>query len=141
MLINGHKVDATQFAYDGNNKMYLIEDTHDLREAKMLQYEILDIKQLPETYNKASEFKFISNWKLGKKYVGQFEQAKFETVKEQVNMKKEYCIQVDVTMSGNVYVEASSKEEAIAMVDKMNFRASDLTNFYQIDAQVVDVEE
>ena len=54
---------------------------------------------------------------------------------------KEYCIQVDVTMSGNVYVEANSKEEAIAKVDKMNFRSSDLTNFYQVDAQIVDVEE
>ena len=54
---------------------------------------------------------------------------------------KEYCIQVDVTMSGNIYVEASSKEEAMAKVDKMNFRASDLTNFYQLDVQVVDVEK
>ena len=54
---------------------------------------------------------------------------------------KEYCIQVDVTMSGNVYVGADSKEEALAIVDKMNFRASDLTNFYQIDVQVVEIEE
>lgn len=61
--------------------------------------------------------------------------------KKEAPTMKEFCIQVDVTMSGNIYVDANSKEEALAIVDKMNFRASDLTNFYQIDAQIVDIEE
>ena len=54
---------------------------------------------------------------------------------------KEYCIQVDVTMSGNVYVDANSKEEALAIVDKMNFKQNDLNNFYQVDVQVVEIAE
>lgn len=54
---------------------------------------------------------------------------------------KEFCIRVDVTMSGSVYVDANSKEEAIAKVDKMNFKSSDLKDFYQIDVQIVDIEE
>lgn len=54
---------------------------------------------------------------------------------------KEFCIKVDVTMSGDVYIDANSKEEAIAKLNKMYFTASDLRNFYQIDVQIVEIEE
>lgn len=54
---------------------------------------------------------------------------------------KEFCIHVDVTMSGNVYVNASSEKEAREKVRAMNFTASDLTNFYELNLDIVDVEE
>ena len=56
-------------------------------------------------------------------------------------MKKEFCVQVDVTMSGNVYVKASSKEEAERIAREMDFVGSDLTSFYWLGTEVVDVEE
>ena len=54
---------------------------------------------------------------------------------------KEFCIRVDVTMSGDVYIDANSKEEAIAKLNKMNFTASDLRNFSVIGKDIIDIEE
>lgn len=57
-------------------------------------------------------------------------------------MKKEFCIHVDVTMSGNVYITASSGEEARKIIESQNFTASDINNnFYQIGLEIVDIEE
>ena len=56
-------------------------------------------------------------------------------------MSKEFCVQADVTMSGNIYVEAENEEEAIKKVRAMNFVASDLRNFYWLSTEIVDVGE
>lgn len=54
---------------------------------------------------------------------------------------KEFCIQVDVTMSGHMYISANSKEEALDKLQKMNFTASDLSGFSNIATDVIDIEE
>lgn len=54
---------------------------------------------------------------------------------------KEFCIHVDVTMSGNVYINANSKDEAMEKLQEMNFTSSDLNGFYQVDTVVVDIDE
>lgn len=54
---------------------------------------------------------------------------------------KEYSIHIDVTMSGNVYVSANSKEEAYKKAKEMSFVGSDLTNFYFLDSSIVEIEE
>lgn len=56
-------------------------------------------------------------------------------------MKKEFCVQVDVTMSGNVYVNASNEQEAMKLVREIKFTPNDLRNFYGVDLEIVDVEE
>lgn len=54
---------------------------------------------------------------------------------------KEFCIQVDVTMSGDVYINANSKEEALAKLQRMNFTGSDLSGFSNIATDVIAIEE
>jgi len=71
MKINGKNIDGKKFAYDGCHKIYVIEDKKDEKEAIDLCYSILNIKKLPETYYKSCPLRFISNWKLTKKYVEQ----------------------------------------------------------------------
>lgn len=78
MKINGKEIKAKQFAYDGCHKIYLIEDTDDLKEAKDIGYDIYDIKLLKETYDDSCSLRFINNWKLTEQIVPQFETAKFE---------------------------------------------------------------
>lgn len=78
MKINGKEIKAKQFAYDGCHKIYLIEDTDDLKEAKDIGYDIYDIKLLKETYDGSCSLRFINNWKLTEQIVPQFETAKFE---------------------------------------------------------------
>lgn len=78
MKINGKEIKAKQFAYDGCHKIYLIEDTDDLKDAKDIGYDIYDIKLLKETYDSSCSLRFINNWKLTEQIVPQFETAKFE---------------------------------------------------------------
>ena len=78
MKINGKEIKAKQFAYDGCHKIYLIEDTDDLKDAKDIGYDIYDIELLKETYDDSCSLRFINNWKLTKQIVPQFETAKFE---------------------------------------------------------------
>lgn len=78
MKINGKEIKAKQFAYDGCHKIYLIEDTDDLKDAKDIGYDIYDIKLLKETYDDSCSLRFINNWKLTEQIVPQFETAKFE---------------------------------------------------------------
>lgn len=82
MIINGKEVDMELFAYDGCHKIYLIEDSVDLREAQEMGYEIHYLQELEETYNNSCPLKFISNWKLNIRYVKQGEDAVFEYKKE-----------------------------------------------------------
>ena len=78
MKINGKEIKAKQFAYDGCHKIYLIEDTDDLKEAKDIGYDIYNIESLKETYDDSCSLRFINNWKLTEQIVPQFETAKFE---------------------------------------------------------------
>ena len=53
----------------------------------------------------------------------------------------EYRITIDVTMSGDIYVEADSIEEAKKHAEGMYFVASDLRNFHQISTELVEAQK
>lgn len=78
MKINNQETEVKKFAYDGCHKIYLIEDESDEKMALEYTYEILPIEELEETFEKSCSLRFISNWKLTKSFVRQFEDAVFE---------------------------------------------------------------
>lgn len=78
MKVNGKQIIGDKFAYDGCHKIYILEDKIDIADAKYYEYEIKDIETLEETFKNSCPLRFISNWKLTKHYVVQFEDAKFE---------------------------------------------------------------
>lgn len=78
MKINGIEVIGKYFAYDGCHKIYICESDMDIKVAEELKYEILPILELERMYKESCELRFISNWKLNKHYVKQFEEAVFE---------------------------------------------------------------
>lgn len=78
MRINGQEVIGDKFAFDGCHKIYIIEDEIDRKEAEEYDYQIFDLKEIQEKYENSCDLKFISNWKLDKRYVKQLEDATFE---------------------------------------------------------------
>lgn len=78
MKINNIDIIGNKVAYDDCHKIYIIEDEEDLQEAKKIGYSIYDIKDIVDIYENSCPLVFISNWKLNKHYVKQFESAKFE---------------------------------------------------------------
>ena len=74
MTINEQHTDAKEFAYDGCHKIYLLESEDDRYEAEDSGYEIHDIGSLRSMYNASCGLQFISNWKMDKSFVKQFEQ-------------------------------------------------------------------
>ena len=53
----------------------------------------------------------------------------------------EFRLTIDVTMSGDIYIEADNEAEAIKKFRDKYFVASDLTDFYQINTELVEVTE
>lgn len=78
MKVNGIEIIGSKFAYDGCHKIYIIEDENDERKALELGYDIFIMDELEDAWNNSCELRFISNWKLNKDYVKQFENATFE---------------------------------------------------------------
>lgn len=77
MKINGCEITAKQFAYEGCHKIYLLDDD-DVADAIDTGYDIYPIEQLEGVFDGSCELRFISNWKLDKQYVAQFEEALFK---------------------------------------------------------------
>ena len=74
MKINDVDVLGNRFAFDGCHKIYIIEDNNDYNEAVSCGYNIHDINELEHIYrDETCDLVFISNWKLTKRYVEQFE--------------------------------------------------------------------
>lgn len=53
----------------------------------------------------------------------------------------EFRLTVDVTMSGDIYIEADNEEEALDKFKNKYFVASDLRNFHQINTELVEMNE
>jgi len=51
----------------------------------------------------------------------------------------EYIIKLDVTLTGEIFVKAKTKKEAIEKVEKQLFFPNELYNFHQIDSLVREV--
>lgn len=56
-------------------------------------------------------------------------------------MKKTFSVNLDVTMNGNIYIEADSIEEAEKIAKEMRFTPSDLRNFHYFSTEIFDSEE
>ena len=54
---------------------------------------------------------------------------------------KKFLIQVDVTFSGNIEIEANTEAEAKALLKGETFVPSDIKNFWYLNSEVVDIEE
>ena len=63
-----------KFAYDNCHKIYIIEDEQDEQEAKEYGYNIYPIEDIKSAYYNSCSLRLISNWKLTKRYVKQFEE-------------------------------------------------------------------
>lgn len=77
MKINGKEVVGDKFAYDSCHKIYICEDVEDEEMMRGYGYLIHDIKYVKQAWEHSCELRFISNAKLTRKYVEQFEQATF----------------------------------------------------------------
>lgn len=75
--INGEPVDATEFAYDGCHKIYLIDGPEDRQEMLDDGYGecIFPISELPDVWDRSCGLKFINSADLKRRYVEQFEDA------------------------------------------------------------------
>lgn len=69
LVINGTATNATEFAYDGCHKIYLIETWKDYCEAKDAEYDILPISELRKAWENSCGLRFIYNWSLTKFFV------------------------------------------------------------------------
>ncbi len=77
MKVNNKEIKGNEFAYDGCHKIYIIEDLEDKVNAIELEYDILPITELKNTFINSCDLRFINNWKLNTIYVAQFEKAIF----------------------------------------------------------------
>lgn len=83
--INGIEVIGDKFAYDGCHKIYILEDTEDIKQATEIGYEILPIQKIEINYKLSCDLRFINNWKLDKTYVSQFYEEEHGEVKFEIN--------------------------------------------------------
>jgi len=78
MTINGIKIDAKEFAWDGCHKIYLLESNEDRYQAIKTGYEkIFPISKLEYIYQISCPLRFIRTWGL-ESVVDQGETAIFE---------------------------------------------------------------
>lgn len=77
MTINGKKVKAKYFAFDGCHKIYLLETDEDMTSASETGYALYPIRGLQKAWNDSCELRFISTWRTHESIVPQFEEASF----------------------------------------------------------------
>lgn len=76
--INGQKVTAIGFAFDGCHKFYLLENEADCKKLEGYGYNLYAIAGLPRAWADSCPLRFIESADLTKQYVGQGEPAHFE---------------------------------------------------------------
>lgn len=54
---------------------------------------------------------------------------------------KNFIVTVDVTLSGDIYVQAESEQEARKKIASRNFTHSDLRHFHYVGRDIVECEE
>lgn len=78
LKINGEVVEATEFAYDGCHKVYLIVwggDRAVMFDCGYTEADIHPIEKLPEVWSQTCPLRFISSADLSVQYVAQCETA------------------------------------------------------------------
>ena len=73
--INGEKVEADRFAWDGCHKIYMMETPADVEQFLDLGYTLFPVEELPEVWDLSCWLRFISSGDLERHYVGQGEDA------------------------------------------------------------------
>lgn len=88
MYVNNKEIIGDKFVWDKCHKIYIIEDDNDLRDCQemwgtiIFGEDLFNIEELERIYNNSCPLRFISNWKLDKQYVEQFEEnVEFSMVK------------------------------------------------------------
>lgn len=74
ITINGKKIDAKEFAWDGCHKIYLMNTKGDKIQFKEFGYNFFPIDELKECYKNSCSLRFIENGDLTS-VVTQFEKA------------------------------------------------------------------
>lgn len=67
------EIKGCKVAYDGCHKIYICEDENDEVDAIDAGYELYDMLDLQEIWDKSCPLRFVSNWKLTKAFIGQKE--------------------------------------------------------------------
>lgn len=78
MRINGQYITATEFAFDGCHKIYLMNTPEDKRLFTEYEYDFYPIEDLEQAYEDSCALKFISNGDLENDPVRQGDIAIFE---------------------------------------------------------------
>lgn len=71
--INDHTTQAKEFGYDGCHKIYLCDTPEGKAELVELGYDLYPIESLDAIYHESCGLRFISDAKLTKRYIHQFE--------------------------------------------------------------------
>lgn len=77
LFINGTKVTATHFAWDGCHKIYLVNDMQEAAEMSDMGYELFPIDELEDAYDNSCGLRFIQKAHNYESIVEQFEDATF----------------------------------------------------------------
>ena len=70
ITINGQTSPATEFAWDGCHKIYLL-DNGDADKNGKAGYKVLPVSELQRVWDQSCPLRFINNWALDKNYVPQ----------------------------------------------------------------------
>ncbi len=70
--INGIKLTAKWFAYDGCHKIYTLENEEEKAEAESYDYKVYPISQIRQCYKHSCPLRFIDSWNLENEYIPQF---------------------------------------------------------------------
>tara|TARA_R100000742_G_C4253014_1_gene71152 strand:+ start:647 stop:928 length:282 start_codon:yes stop_codon:yes gene_type:complete len=64
MKLNNIEIKDKYFAFDTCHKIYILSNQDEIDQAIELGYEIKEIKDIVNTYNKSCPYKFINYWNL-----------------------------------------------------------------------------
>ena len=68
---NGNEIKGLAVAYDGYHKIYICETEADIKKMKELNYQIHDMSELKNIYNRSCSLRFINSADLKKCFVAQ----------------------------------------------------------------------
>ena len=74
--INGIRLTAKWFAYDGYHKIYTLENEREKQEALSYGLKVLPISKIRTTFKHSCQKRYIDSWNLEREYVPQFSSAR-----------------------------------------------------------------
>lgn len=77
MIVNGKKITAIEFAFDGCHKIYLVNNAEDKNQLIEYGYNFYPIEELQEVYEGSCSLRFIQDMTTFNNIVAQSEEAVF----------------------------------------------------------------